>query len=61
MMMVMRPSRMKIQAQPALPPTPSIWLIAAARRPPKEPAIAAALKKIAERTPNSERLYQHDR
>jgi hypothetical protein len=35
--------------------------IAAARRPPKEPASAAAEKKIAMRTPSSERLYQHER
>ena len=56
-----RPSRMKIHAHPGLPPTPSIFTMAAARRPPKEPASAAAEKKMAARTPNSDRLYQHDR
>jgi hypothetical protein len=35
--------------------------MAAARRPPKEPETAAAEKKIAARTPNSERLYQQER
>jgi hypothetical protein len=41
------PSRMKIHAQPGLPPFPFIRLIAAARRPPKEPDTAAAEKKMA--------------
>lgn len=53
--------RTKIQAQPGFPPMPSICAIAAARSPPKEPASAAAEKKMAARMPNSERLYQHDR
>lgn len=33
-MMVNRPSRMKIHAQPGLPPIPSMLCIAAAKRPP---------------------------
>lgn len=33
---VASPSRMKIQAQLGLPPTPSIFAIAAARSPPSE-------------------------
>jgi hypothetical protein len=45
---VARPSRMKIQDQPGSPPTPFILAMAAARRPPKEPARAAALKKMAD-------------
>lgn len=61
MIKVARPSRMKIQAQPGLPPTPSICTMAAASRPPNDPARAAAEKKMAARTPNSERLYQHER
>lgn len=44
---VKRPSRMKIQAQPGWPRIPSIFSMAAARRPPKEPERAAAEKKIA--------------
>ena len=58
--MVKRPSKMKIQAQPGLPPTPSKLAIAAASRPPKLPARAAAEKKMARRMPNSFLLYQHD-
>jgi len=54
-------SMMKIQAQPSLPPIPSINAIAAASNPPNEPANAAAEKKIAARNPSSERLYQQDR
>lgn len=38
---------MKIQAQPEYPEIPSIFSMAAARRPPKEPESAAAEKKIA--------------
>ena len=49
------------QAQPAFPPIPFICAIAAANKPPKLPAKAAAEKKIAARIPNSDRLYQHDR
>jgi len=45
---VMMPSMMKIHAHPGLPLCPSRFaLIAAARRPPKEPENAAAEKKIA--------------
>src|ERR1051326_2443336 len=55
---VKRPSRMKIQAQPGLPPTPFMLVIAAASNPPNDPATAAAEKKIAARTPNSDLLYQ---
>ncbi len=44
---VIKPSRMKIQAQPDLPPIPSISIIPRARRPPKAPAAVAAEKKIA--------------
>jgi hypothetical protein len=40
---------------------PFICAIPAARRPPKEPARAAAEKKMAARMPNSERLYQQER
>lgn len=47
------PSRMKIQAQPFLPPTPSISAIPRARRPPKAPAAVAAEKKTAIRRPHS--------
>jgi hypothetical protein len=36
-------------------------LIAAARSPPKEPDTAAAEKKMAALTPNSDLLYQHER
>jgi hypothetical protein len=45
---VAKPSRMKIQDQPGRPPTPFMFARAAARRPPKDPAKAAALKKIAD-------------
>jgi hypothetical protein len=38
-----------------------MFWIAAARSPPKDPAKAAALKKMAARIPSSERLYQHER
>jgi hypothetical protein len=55
---VAKPSRMKIHAHPGLPPTPSMFSMAAASSPPNDPARAAALKKIAARTPNSDRLYQ---
>jgi len=58
MQSVTRPSIMKIQDQPCRPPSPSILSIAHARRPPQEPATAAAEKKVAARMPNSERLYQ---
>src|ERR1700742_2719364 len=51
---VARPSKMKIHAQPGLPPIPSICTMAAASRPPKDPARAAAEKKMAARMPNSE-------
>jgi len=40
---------------------PSIKAMAAASRPPKEPAMAAAEKKVAVRTPISELLYQQER
>jgi hypothetical protein len=56
-----RGTKMKIHAQPGLPPIPSIFAIAAASKPPKLPASAAAEKKIADRMPNSLRLYQHER
>ena len=52
---------MKIHAHPALCPMPDINPMAAARSPPKEPETAAALKKMAARMPNSERLYQQER
>jgi hypothetical protein len=52
---------MNIQAHPGLPPMPSIFAIAAASKPPKLPASAAAEKKMADRIPNSLRLYQHDK
>jgi len=58
MMIVARPSRMKIHAQPGFPPTPSMLAMAAASKPPNEPAKAAALKKMAARIPNSDRRYQ---
>jgi hypothetical protein len=35
--------------------------MAAASNPPNEPASAAAEKKMAERNPNSFRLYQQDK
>jgi hypothetical protein len=44
-----------------LSPTQFIFSMAAASSPPKEPATAAALKKMAARIPNSERLYQQDK
>lgn len=44
---------MKIQAQPCLPPTPSISAMPRARRPPKAPAAVAAEKKTAMRKPHS--------
>jgi hypothetical protein len=47
--------------QPGLPPTPFICAIPAARRPPNDPASAAAEKKMAARIPSSLRLYQHER
>lgn len=43
---------------PSYPATPFIWVIAAAKRPPNEPASAAAEKKSAARKPSSCRLYQ---
>jgi hypothetical protein len=52
---------MKIQAQPFMPPMPSINAIAAASSPPNDPASAAAEKNNAARKPSSERLYQHER
>jgi hypothetical protein len=52
-MNVIRPSRMKIQAQPSRPPTPSISVIPRASRPPNAPAAVAAEKKIAMRNPHS--------
>lgn len=55
---VARPSMIKIQAHPPLPPNPSICAIAAARRPPKDPARAALAKNTASRIPSSDRLYQ---
>ncbi|KAG6552271.1 hypothetical protein Mapa_006122 [Marchantia paleacea] len=58
---VTRPSRMNIHAQPGKLPTPSIFEIAAARRPPKAPETVAAEKKIAARKPNSRFLYQQER
>jgi hypothetical protein len=54
-------TKMKIQAHPGLPPIPSICAIAAASKPPKLPASAAAEKKMADRIPNSLRLYQQER
>jgi hypothetical protein len=56
-MKVKMPSMMKIQAQPPLPPTPSMVEMALARRPPNAPAAVAAEKKIAMRKPHSWRLY----
>ena len=58
---VAMPSRMKIQDQPARPAMPSILAMAAARRPPKEPASAAEEKNSDERMPISLLLYQHPR
>ena len=49
---------MKIQAQPGLPPMPSILWIATARKPLKAPAIVEDVKKTATRVPSSVRLYQ---
>jgi len=57
MTIVARPSRINIHAQPGFPPTPSIFAMAAARSPPKDPAKAAAEKNTAERMPNSLLLY----
>jgi hypothetical protein len=51
---------MKIQAQPGLPPTPSIFDMAAASKPPKDPARAAIEKNMAARNPISFRRYQQD-
>jgi hypothetical protein len=48
MMTVAKPSRMKIHCQPLRPPIPVIFAMAAASKPPKDPAKAAALKKIAD-------------
>ncbi len=45
--MVIIPSMMKIHAQPGRPSRPFRFSIAAARRPPKDPAKAAAEKKTA--------------
>jgi len=62
-MKVAIPSRIKIQDQPALPPTAGlpgnapIPMIPRARSPPKAPAAVAAEKKIAMRRPHSWRLY----
>ena len=56
-----RDTKMKIHAHPGFPPMPSIFAIAAANKPPKLPASAAAEKKIADRIPNSLRLYQQER
>ena len=55
---VAMPSRMKIHAQPGRPATPSMSAMAAASSPPNEPASAAAEKKMADRTPISDDLYQ---
>lgn len=44
---VTMPSMMKIHAQPGRPPRPSIFVMAAARRPPKDPETAAAEKNMA--------------
>src|SRR5436190_3011031 len=57
---VAKPSRIKIHAQPGLPPTPFILAMAAARSPPNDPATAAKEKKMAIRIPNSDRLYQQE-
>lgn len=61
MITVAMPSMINIHDQPLLPPTPSIFPIAAASRPPKEPDTAAAEKKMAARAPNSHRRYQQER
>jgi hypothetical protein len=44
-MTVKSPSRMKIHDQPGRLPTPCMFSMAAARRPPNDPAMAAAEKK----------------
>jgi len=44
--------------QPCFPAMPFIFAIAAASSPPKDPASAAAEKKMAARMPNSSLLYQ---
>lgn len=48
-MTVAMPSNRKIQAQPGLPPMPSILAMANARRPEKAPDSALAQKKMARR------------
>ena len=55
---VRRPSRMKIHDQPGLPPTPSIFAIAAARSPLNAPAMVAEEKNTPIRVPSSSRRYQ---
>lgn len=55
---VKSPSRIKIHAQPGLPPTPSILARAAARSPLNAPAIVAEEKNTPTRVPSSLRRYQ---
>jgi hypothetical protein len=49
---------MNIQDHAGFPPTPSIFEMAAANKPPNAPDTVAAEKKSAIRVPSCERLYQ---